>query len=50
METSDLTAREYYEQIKAKPNRARFGFGRKAVVVNIDIQKAYTLVDEFPTA
>jgi nicotinamidase-related amidase len=50
METSDLTAREYYEQIKARPNRARFGFGRKAVVVNIDIQKAYTLVDEFPTA
>ena len=50
METSDLTPREYYEQIKAKPNRARFGFGRKAAVVNIDIQKAYTLVDEFPTA
>jgi maleamate amidohydrolase len=50
METSDLTPREYNEQIKAKPNRARFGFGRKAAVVNIDIQKAYTLVDEFPTA
>lgn len=50
METSDLTPREYYEQIKAKPNRARFGFGRKAAVVNIDIQKAYTLVGEFPTA
>jgi len=50
MESSDLTPREYYEQIKANPNRARFGFGRKAALVNIDIQKAYTLVDEFATA
>ena len=50
MEMSDLTPREYYEQIKAKPNRARFGFGRKAALVNIDIQNAYTKVGEFPTA
>ena len=50
MESSDLTAREYYEQIKANPNRTRFGFGRKAAIVNIDLQNAYTKVDEFPTA
>jgi nicotinamidase-related amidase len=50
MEESSLTAREYYEQIKANPSRARFGFGRKPVIVNIDLQNAYTRVDEFKTA
>ena len=50
MESSDLTPRQYYEQIKANPNRARFGFGCKAAVVNIDIQNAYTQVGEFATA
>jgi nicotinamidase-related amidase len=50
METSDLTPRQYYEQIKANPNRARFGFGTKAALVNIDLQNAYTRIDEFPTA
>ncbi|MDJ0949091.1 MAG: isochorismatase family protein [Alphaproteobacteria bacterium] len=50
METSDLTPRQYYEQIKANPARARFGFGRKPALVNIDLQKAYTAVGEFKTA
>jgi nicotinamidase-related amidase len=50
MEESNLTAREYYEQIKANPARARFGFGRKAALLNIDLQKAYTCVGEFKTA
>ncbi len=50
METSDLTPRQYFEQIKANPNRARFGFGAKAALVNIDLQNAYTRIDEFPTA
>jgi len=50
MEASDLTPRQYYEQIKANPNRARFGFGAKAALVNIDLQNAYTRIDEFPTA
>ncbi len=50
MEASDLTARQYYEHITANPTRPRFGFGAKAAVVNIDLQKAYTCVDEFPTA
>ena len=50
MESSDLTPRQYYESIKANPARARFGFGRKAAIVNIDLQKAYTSVDEFKTA
>ena len=50
MEASDKTPREYYEEIKAKPNRARFGFGRKPAILNIDLQKAYTQVSEFKTA
>ncbi len=37
MEESDLTPRQYYERIKANPARARFGFGRKAAVLNIDL-------------
>jgi len=50
MEESDLTPRQYYEQIKANPARARFGFGRKPALLNIDLQKAYTAVGEFKTA
>lgn len=50
MESSDLTAREYYEQIKANAARPRIGFGRKAAIINVDLQKAYTCVGEFATA
>ncbi len=50
METSDMTPRQYYEHIRANPARARFGFGRKPALINIDLQKAYTAVGEFKTA
>jgi maleamate amidohydrolase len=50
MELSNKTAREIWQDVKANPNRAKFGFGRKAALVNIDPQKAYTKVDEFKTA
>jgi len=50
MERSDKTARQIWAEVKANPNRARFGYGRKAVLVNIDFQCAYTKVDEFKTA
>ena len=50
MEMSNKTARELYLEVKANPARARFGFGKKAVLVNIDVQNAYTNVDEFKTA
>jgi maleamate amidohydrolase len=50
MESSDKTARQLFAEIKAKPTRARFGFGRKPALVNIDLQKAYTAVGEFATA
>ena len=50
METSNKTARQIYQEVKANPARARFGFGNKAVLVNIDPQKAYTRTDLFKTA
>lgn len=50
MDLSNKTAREIYEAVKANPTRARFGFGNKAAIVNIDLQKAYTCVNEFKTA
>ena len=50
METSDLTAGQYWEQVKSNPNRARFGFGAKAAVINVDLQRAYTDIDAFKTA
>ena len=45
METSSKTAREIYQEVRDNPARKRFGFGNKAVLVNIDPQKAYTLPD-----
>ncbi|MFT7286244.1 MAG: maleamate amidohydrolase [Halieaceae bacterium] len=50
METTSKTAREIYAALKANPTRKRFGFGNKAVLVNIDPQKAYTRTDLFKTA
>jgi len=50
MQSSDKTAREIYQELKANPTRARFGFGDKAILVNVDPQKAYTRTDLFKTA
>ena len=50
MESSNLTAREIYAQVKSNPTRARFGFGKKGVLVNVDLQKVYTRTDLFKTA
>lgn len=50
METSNKTARELYEAVKANPTRRRFGFGRKPALINVDLQNAYTRPGEFVTA
>jgi maleamate amidohydrolase len=50
MERSDKSARQLYEAVKANPTRARFGFGRKPALVNVDLQNAYTRPEEFVTA
>ncbi len=50
METSDKTARQLFTELKARPTRPRLGFGRKPILVNVDLQKAYTALGEFATA
>jgi nicotinamidase-related amidase len=47
---SDLTARQYWEEVKDNPHRKQFGFGKKAAVINIDLQRAYTDLEHFETA
>lgn len=46
----DKTARQIFEEVMANPARAKFGFGRKLAIVNVDVQNAYTRIDEFKTA
>lgn len=48
MKTTDKTARQIFEEVRANPTRARFGFGDKLAIVNVDPQKAYTRPDLFP--
>jgi len=50
MELSSKSARQLFEEVKANPSRRRFGFGARPALINVDLQKAYTLVGEFPTA
>lgn len=50
MQKSNKTAQELYLEVKSNPARARFGFGNKAVLVNIDPQNAYTRTDLYKTA
>jgi len=50
MQTTTKTAREIYQEVKSNPARKRFGFGKKAALVNIDPQKAYTRTDLYKTA
>ena len=47
---SNKTAREIFHEVMANPQRAAFGFGQKAILVNVDLQKAYTRTDLFKTA
>jgi maleamate amidohydrolase len=50
METSDKTARQLYMELQQRPNRPNMPLGRRPVLVNIDLQKAYTAVGKFATA
>ena len=45
---SEQTAREIFEEVRANPARARFGFGQKLAILNVDPQNAYTRPDLFP--
>lgn len=48
MITSNASAREIFEQVRANQARAKFGFGSRLAIVNVDIQQAYTRPDLFP--
>ena len=48
MVQSGETAREIFEKVRSNPARAKFGFGQKLAIVNVDPQKAYTRPDLFP--
>ena len=50
MELSNKTARQMFAELRASPTRLPYGFGRKPMLVNVDLQNAYTSVDEFVTA
>lgn len=50
MVSDGKTARQIFEELMANPNRSKFGFGEKAVIINVDFQNAYTRIDEFKTA
>lgn len=50
MELSSKTARQMYEELKADPALPRYTFGKKPIVVNVDLQCAYTSVGVYPTA
>lgn len=44
------TAREIFADVMANPTRAKFGFGQKLAIVNVDFQRAYTDIAAFRTA
>lgn len=50
MELSNKTARQMYEELKARPDLPRYAYGKKPMIINVDLQCAYTRVGEYPTA
>ena len=50
MVSDGRTARQIFDDVMANPARAKFGFGSKLAIVNVDFQRAYTDIDTFKTA
>jgi maleamate amidohydrolase len=50
LEQTTKTAREIYVDVRGNPSRVSFGFGHRPVLVNIDLQNAYTRTDRYRTA
>lgn len=50
MVSDGKTAREIFDGVMANPARKKFGFGEKLAIVNVDIQRAYTDIENFRTA
>ncbi|NWO04872.1 MAG: isochorismatase family protein [Alteromonadaceae bacterium] len=49
MMTSDKTAKEIFHEVMQNPQRVPFGFGKKAILLNVDPQKAYPSTDIYKT-
>lgn len=50
MVSDGRTARQIFEGLMAISVAKPFGFGTKLAVINVDVQNAYTRIDEFATA
>ncbi|MCA0921286.1 isochorismatase family protein [Pseudooceanicola nanhaiensis] len=50
MELSPKTARQMFEELRANPARKPYGFGTRPMLVNVDLQCAYTQPDTYVTA
>ena len=50
MVEDNRTARQIFDEVMANPARAKFGFGERLAIVNVDFQNAYTRIAEFKTA
>jgi maleamate amidohydrolase len=50
MVSDGRTAKDIFEEVINNPERTKFGFGDKLAIINVDIQNAYTRIDEFKTA
>ena len=50
MVEDNRTAREIFADVMANPARAKFGFGTRLAIVNVDLQRAYTDIHAFKTA
>ena len=50
MNDDGRTARQIFDAVIANPARARFGFGDRLAIVNVDFQNAYTRIDRYATA
>jgi maleamate amidohydrolase len=50
MVSDGKTAKQLFDELMANPARRKFGFGRRAAIVNVDFQNAYTRIDRYKTA
>ena len=50
MEMSSKTARHMFYDLKKSPISNKYNFGSRPMLINVDLQKAYTSVGEFVTA
>jgi len=50
MVSEGKTARQIFDEVMANPARAKFGFGEKLAIINVDFQNAYTRIDRYKTA